>query len=205
MSALICPKCGKTSDTVAFIEAFCVECYPVSIKVPDKVEFEQCTRCGRARLKGDWTPYTDKKIGDLVLAKCRGDFESAGYDVERQTAVFTMKHGVKVERLIPLEMKKTICPQCSRISGGYFEAIIQLRGNRAKMEKYALMLISRLEKKTFIAKTEEKDEGLDLYVGNSKAVVALMGNLGVRALITKKLVGRDQGKRLYRTTFMVRL
>lgn len=203
--SLICPKCGKTSDKVAFIDAFCVECYPVNIKVPDTVELEQCTRCGRARLKGEWTTCNERKISELVLSKCRGDFESAEYDLERQTAVFVTRHGAKVERVIPVEMKKTICPQCSRISGGYFEAIIQLRGNKAKMEKYALMLISRLEKKTFIAKTEEKDEGLDLYVGNSKAVVALMGNLGVRALITKKLVGRDQGKRLYRTTFLVRL
>ncbi|NYZ73520.1 hypothetical protein H0O00_00080 [Candidatus Micrarchaeota archaeon] len=203
--SLICPKCGKTSDKVAFIEAFCLECYPVNIKVPDKFEFEQCTRCGRARLKGEWTGHNERKIKELVLSRCRGDFESAEYDMATQTAVFTMKHGAKVERFIPLEMKKTICPQCSRISGGYYEAIIQLRGNRARMERYALMLISSLEKKTFIAKTEEKDEGLNLYVGNSKAVVALMGKLGVRALITKKLVGREQGKRLYRTTFMVRL
>jgi nonsense-mediated mRNA decay protein 3 len=205
MSALICPKCGKTSDKVAFIEAFCTECYPVNIKVPDKMEFERCTRCGKARLKGEWTGYTEKKIAEQVLSKCRGDFESAEYDIATQTAVFTMKHEAQVERLIPVEMKKTICPQCSRMSGGYFEAIIQLRGNRAKMEKYATMLISRLVKKTFISKTDEKDEGLDIYVGNSKAVVALIGGLGVKALITKKLVGRDQGKRLYRTTFMVRL
>ncbi len=203
--SLICPKCGKTSDKAAFIDAFCVECYPVNIRVPDKFEFEQCTRCGRARLRGEWGNAGERKISELVLSKCRGDFENAKYDMEKQVAVFTTRHGAKLERLIPLEMIKTICPQCSRMSGGYFEAIIQLRGNRDRMEKYALMLIKRLEKKTFISKTDEKDEGLDIYVGNSKAVVALIGGLGVKALITKKLVGRDQGKRLYRTTFLVRL
>jgi len=204
--SLICPKCGRSDDKVAFIDAFCTDCYPVSIKMPDDVELEQCGRCTRMRLRGEWTAHNERKIKDLVISRCRGDFESAEYDLTSGVVVFTMKRsGAKVERSIPLEMKKTICPQCSRISGGYYEAIIQLRGNRGRMETYAAMLISRLEKKTFISKTDEKDEGIDLYIGNSKAVVALMGGLGVKALITKKLVGRDQGKRLYRTTFMVRL
>ena len=45
------------------------------------------------------------------------------------------------------------------VQRGYFEAIIQLRGDRSKMDKYADMFIKRLQKKTFITRTEEKDEG----------------------------------------------
>ncbi len=113
--------------------------------------------------------------------------------------------GARIERGIPLDIKKTICQQCSRISGGYYEAIIQLRGDPVRVLGYADMLLKKLQKRTFITKEEEKDGGLDLFVGNSKVVVELMGELGVKTLITKKLVGRDQGRRLYRTTFLIRL
>ncbi len=206
MTVLVCPKCGRTSDKVEFIDAFCIYDYPISIKTPDRVELEQCTRCGRIKIRGEWTPFTEKKVADMVLGRCKGDFEDSSYDMAYQTASFLLRKGAgRVERKIPLDIRRTICPQCSRISGGYFEAIIQLRGDRAKGEKLAETLLKRLEKKTFVTKTEEKDEGLDLYIGNSKAVVALMGELGLKVLITKKLVGRDEGKRLYRTTFLIRL
>ena len=206
MSVLICPKCGKRSDEIAFIDAFCNACYPINIKAPDSIELEQCTRCDKIRLRGEWTPYGERKITELLESRCRGDFDSVTYDFVYQTASFGIKSGTEhIEKKIPLNLKKTICQQCSRISGGYFEGIIQLRGDRNKMGKYAEMFTKKLAKKTFIAKTEEKEEGLDLYIGNSKTIVALMGEMGLKVLITKKLVGRDQGKRLYRTTFLVRL
>lgn len=205
MSDLICPRCGRSSRDVGFIEAFCKDCAPVRLECPPKVQLEVCTRCARAKIRGEWTNESTRKIADLVLSKCKGEFESSGYDEESGVAAFLLPGGVKAERSIILERRKTICQQCSRISGGYFEGIIQLRGDRAKAERKAHELLSRLERKTFIAKTDEKDEGIDIYVGSSKAVVALMAELGIKTLITKKLVGRDQGKRLYRTTFLIRL
>ncbi|MFN7990627.1 MAG: NMD3-related protein [Candidatus Micrarchaeia archaeon] len=206
MSALVCPKCGRKSDSVEFIEAFCINCYPVRITTPDRIELDQCVRCGRMRFRGDWTAYNERKVSEYIISKCRGDFQDASYNHQYQTASFLVKEGsARIEKMIPLDIRKTICPQCSRISGGYFEAIIQLRGDRKKMDRLADAFIERLGKKTFISKTEEKDGGIDIYIGNSKAVVAMMGDLGLKVLMTKKLVGRDQGKRLYRTTFLLRV
>jgi nonsense-mediated mRNA decay protein 3 len=206
MSGLVCPRCGRTSDQVEFIEAFCRDDYPVRLKLPEKIELEQCTRCERIRLRGEWLPYNGKKIGEYVVSKCRGDFESAEYDLNTQTATFSMRGtGSRVPRTVRLEIKKTICQQCSRISGGYYEAIIQLRGDPLKVRGHAEMLMKRLARKTFIAKEEEKDAGLDIYVGSSKAVVEVVTALSLKTLITKKLIGRDEGKRLYRTTFLIRL
>lgn len=208
MSGLVCPKCGRTSDKVQFIEAFCIDCYPVNIKIPKKIEIEQCKSCQKVRLKGEWTPYSRRKIADYVAGKCRGDFVSAEYDHEKGTITFTIsKDGseAEVERSVDVEIKTVMCRNCSRISGGYFEGIIQLRGDSKKVERYAKKLIQSLEKKTFITKTEEKDGGLDLYVGKSKAVVELLSELRIKALMTRKLVGRIEGRRLYRTTFLIRL
>ncbi|MCI0503449.1 60S ribosomal export protein NMD3 [Candidatus Micrarchaeota archaeon] len=206
MSALVCPKCGRTEEEVEFIDAFCKDDYPVRLKLPDRMELEQCTRCARVRLQGEWMQFSDKKIAKYIISKCKGDYDSAGYDMERQAAVFVMSgSGAKVERIIPLDLKKTICQQCSRMSGGYYQAIIQLRGDPLRVLGKGTMLIKRLENRTFISKSEEKDGGLDIYVGNSKAVVEVVTTLGLKTFITKKLVGRDQGKRLYRTTFLIRL
>ncbi|VVC02606.1 NMD3 family protein [Candidatus Bilamarchaeum dharawalense] len=204
MSNLICPKCGRTNDKIEFIEAFCIDCYPVKIEAPTKITFERCGRCERMKFRGDWIPYNERKLNEFIISKCKGDFESAEYDFVTQNAVFTITGGSRIKKEILFELTKTICQQCSRISGGYYEGIIQLRGNRTKQEKYAKMLIEKLEKITFITKTEEKEEGLDLYVGRSKPIVRLISDLGIKTLITKKLVGRDQGKRLYRTTFLIR-
>ncbi len=208
MTDLICPKCGKKSSETRFIEAFCVDCYPVNIRCPTKVEIEQCKNCEKIRLSGDWTEYSRKKIGELVISRCRGEFSEAHYDLDSQTASFTISKGreqITTNRQITVEPRITMCLYCSRISGGYFEGIIQLRGDRKKVERVGGRLISILAKKTFINKEEEKDGGLDIFVGSSKAVTGLLSDLRIKADMTSKLVGRKEGKRLYRTTFLIRL
>jgi len=208
MVELVCPKCGNTSDRIGFIEAFCVNCYPVSIKVPPKIVIERCKACDRMRLKGEWVRYSMKTVSDYVAGKCKGDFQHAEYDPDEGVMIFTLVRDgkeLKVRRNIEVEMKVVMCKQCSRISGGYFQGLIQLRGDPKKVGKLAEKLLSRLQKRTFITKEEEKDGGLDLYVGSSKAVIELVAELKMKALITRKLVGVQQGKKLYRTTFLIRV
>ncbi|MFH1520612.1 MAG: NMD3-related protein [Candidatus Micrarchaeota archaeon] len=205
MLNLICPKCGRTSDKVGFVEAFCIDCFPIRLTLPHKITFERCVRCEKIKFRGYWTAYNERKITDFILSKCKGDFKSANYDFEKNVVIFEIKSSTKIEKSMLLEFTKTICQQCSRISGGYYEGIIQLRGNRTKIEEYAKKMLERLEKVTFLTKTEEKDEGIDLYVGRSKPVIKLVSDLGIKTVMTKKLVGQEQGKRLYRTTFLVRL
>ncbi|MFH0737226.1 MAG: NMD3-related protein [Candidatus Micrarchaeota archaeon] len=203
---LICPKCGRSSYGIEFIDAFCKDCYPVRLETPPKVGLEECTRCGRVRLRGVWVQPSKRGITELILARCKGQYDDADYDPESGTASFVMRgSGAKIERIIVLERIKTICQQCSRISGGYYQAIVQLRGTPLKVRGYAMRLEKKLATKTFIAKEEDTEGGLDIFVGSSKAVLAAVTDMKVRTRITKKLVGADQGKRLYRTTFLIRL
>ncbi len=208
MSDLICPKCGKKGDEKEFIEAFCTDCYPLKLKCPTKLTIEQCKSCEKLKISGEWTKYSERKISNFVIGKCRGDFHHGNFDLENKIAEFTVvKDGKKatIRRSILFEIVPTLCKYCSRISGGYFQGIIQLRGPEKKVEKYADMLIKKLSKKTFITKEEEKHGGLDLYVGSSKAVIMLLSEMKVKATITRKLVGLEEGKRLYRTSFVIRL
>jgi nonsense-mediated mRNA decay protein 3 len=205
---LICPKCGRNEEQVKFIESFCVDDYPLNIKVPKEEQLERCKRCGRMLFRGQWMAYDEKKLEKHILGKCKGEFTTASYDFGQQKIRFTIVRGekeLKVDKLVPLLVRINMCTQCNQIAGGYYQGIVQLRGDQARVKKYAKQLLEILEKVTFISKNEEKDGGIDLYVGNSKAVLAGVTRLGERVRITKKLIGRDEGKTLYRTTFAIRL
>lgn len=205
---LVCPKCGKRNDETGFIEAFCAECYPINIQLPKKITLLFCKHCNKMLLKGKWIPYNKNVIGEYLIGKCRGDFSAAEYDPDSETITFTiLKRGTeaKVKMIVPVELENVTCITCSRISGGYFESIIQLRGDEKRVEKYKKIFLEELSKKTFIIKEKlQKTGGADLYIGKTKEVIKLMQELGLKAKITRKLIGRQEGKRLYRTTFAIR-
>jgi len=206
LSAMICPKCGRTEKEVKFIDAFCVDCYPYNIKLPE-LEIEECKRCGKVRFKGEWQTANRKKLEEYVSSKCRGDFSFVEYDSKTSTLTFTIRKGgneIQIKKYFEPKKIMTICPDCSRRAAGYFEATIQLRGNPYEVKKYARLLCDFIKRETFLSKVEEKKEGVDLYVGSSKAVIKILGEMGMKALITKKLMGTREGKRYYRSTFLLR-
>lgn len=205
---LICPKCGATNQEMPFSGPFCVKCKPVHIKCPKRLEYLRCSKCGKARLKGNWVECDEEKLAMEVISKCKGEFLRGSYSFHEQEATFFV--GGR-DRIFPVKEKinvsivKNLCPDCSRKSGGYFEAIIQLRGPLSRINRYDKMLRKAIMKKTFVTKQVERKEGLDLYIGNSKAVVEALSEMGIKAKITRKLSGEREGKRLYRTTFLLRL
>ncbi len=108
---------------------------------------------------------------------------------------------------------KDVCQACSRISGMYYEAIIQIRGNKKeKVKSFVEKKINELSKKdelSFISKIEEKKKGLDIYVGSKKAAKSILKeakklyNLETKESYT--LIGERKGKKLYRVTILLRL
>ncbi|VVB98504.1 NMD3 family protein [uncultured archaeon] len=204
-----CPRCGAGEGTKKFVGPFCIDCYEFTIKIPDKLEMRRCKRCGSVKLRGEWTPFTMKKVTDWVKSKFKGEFTSVEFDAEENLAVFTIERDgskVQIEKMINFEVLVDMCPECNKKSGGYFEAIVQLRGNEARIKKYARIFAERLEKEgTFISKVAELKEGLDLYVGSTKAAMSVITRLGLKYGISTSLSGQKQGKRLYRTSFSIRL
>ena len=204
---LMCPKCGKSNKEVQFLEAFCVNCYPFNLVLPKNIKVEMCKRCGKMKIRGQWTPYDRKTLEEYVASKARGEFEKVEYDSKTKEMVFTVKKGdesAEIRKPFEYEEVILICPDCSKISGGYFEAIIQLRGDEKKVAKYSKRLTKMLSVKTFITKSEERHGGTDIFVGSSREVLGVMSELGLRTKITRKLMGLREGKRYYRTTFAIR-
>ena len=161
------------------------------------------------KLRGEWTHFSEKKISDWVESKLKGEFDSVELAPDWKGAKFTVeKDGekVQIEKELNFSLNPDICPECNKKSGGYFEAIIQLRGPDARISKYAKLFTEMLEREgTFISKMVELKEGLDLYAGSTKSTLAIIKRLGLTYGISTSLAGQKQGKRLYRTSFSIRL
>ena len=204
---LTCPKCGNTSDKVDFIGPFCISCEAgrISVKWPNEIEYEQCARCERMKIRGQWTKDR-KELDNLITSKCKGEFSRVVYDYDNNELIFFInKEGKNIRITRKTDLVKTVvtCIDCSRLSGGYYEAIIQLRGDKTRVEKYLGKLSNALGNK--LLKAGEVKGGADIYSVDNKMTMQMCNNLGFRYILTKKLVGEREGKRLYRVTYSIRL
>ncbi len=203
----ICPKCGIDSSQSNFIGAFCEKCYELKVSKPKFLKVRICKRCHKYWNGKEWSMYNQKKIEENIASKFKGNFEKVDYYLESGTAVIYFNVEGKIymaHRSFFPETEETICPECSKQSGGYFEAILQLRGDKIRVESASKKLSKELSRKTFVGKVEEKKEGIDLYIGSTKKVIEVIKDFKYTYKISRKLFTQKQGKRLFRTTFVIR-
>lgn len=197
----ICPKCGASSEDREFVGAFCATCIPIGkIECASKVIVSHCPRCGKGETKAD--------IEKLILKTCKGKYENARYDSEKGEVVFLVRAGgavTEVWRKVDVAVKERACADCAKAAGGYFEAIVQLRGDREKVSKFCDSLARAIERKSFVPKIDELKEGIDIYVGDKRIVPEILESNRLTFTRAEKLAGEKNGKRLYRSTFCVRL
>lgn len=228
---LICPRCGKRSGTTAFVGDFCLTCHLNSKKdsLPDSVEIVVCPMSGLMRISAHAQSHQEsqrynvskKKVGEswvkqdnsLIKQIVKRPFKRAGFDCKYKmgndfiTIYFEGANGEKIEHKHPFKIiyTKLLSPMAGRAAGGYFEAIIQLRGDPEQVERYRKKIKKELERNTFIAKDLDLPEGVDLYVGQKLKIQQILRDMKLKSERSKKLSGqRRDGKRLYRDTFLVR-
>lgn len=211
----ICPRCGATSDRKKFIGAFCEDCFAerIKIEIPRSITYQLCKTCGRIRTD-KWEHLSKRALEKPVLKEIKGKYTNVRFIFPDSgdgtaSAVFLVQAGdsfVEIPKQFGLVQKKTQCEDCSRSSSGYFESIIQLRGDEKRVAKLKDSLVRSLQRKTFVSRIEEqKHGGFDLYIGSNKETLALIEELGLRAEITYTLHGVKEGNRIYRTTYCIRL
>lgn len=205
----ICPHCGASSDRKAFAGEHCLDCWleARSDKWPKEVEIRVCQRCERIWREKEWKHAGPQRIAAIVEAVMSKAKAPGHYNVEASLWEGEVEEGGgKAVFSLPLEIKwdKTVCPDCSRSTSGYFEGIIQLRGSRGWVESRAKRLIRRLERRTWLPRIEDMHGGIDIYVGMKKSVPQMLDYEGMKFQRSEKLSGEKQGKRLYRSTFLVR-
>jgi len=157
----------------------------------------------------------EKAAEDVILASIKASPESA----PRIKILKTEHRGKRIEVLAgiggkeaKLEFVLQKCGECAKVSAGYYEAIIQLRGgieNARERVMELLNLIYSKDRGAFVAREEKVRGGIDLYLGSAKAAnkIARYFKSASNAVIkiSPKLYGRKGGKNLYRITFLIRL
>ncbi len=212
----VCPRCGKSNTAIDFIGSFCRVCFLSNRELYTLQDFElnKCTKCGRLRLRGVWSdpsglpaylkekmrsPYVLEHMATRVVPG------SKNLSLEVDMRLLVEGHPVEVSEAFKLPLQKTQCPDCALQSGGYHEAVIQLRGDPEKIERLLPKLVKKFEAATFLSGVNHHKEGEDILVGKKRPALEILSRLGLDYTITNKLVGEKQGKRLYRTTACIRL
>ena len=204
----VCPKCGATDKEKPFIGPFCVDCYKPDLKPPTKLVIYVCPDCGRIRLKKKWIDYSIEAIEDYIAKQTKGNFERLSLDIDRQTVRYVIREGssyIELDFPVKIVFKKALCDVCSRIHGGYYEAIVQIRGPESEVGNVKSILTKLLKRKTFIVKEVVQKTGVDLYVGDKRVVVDVLSKMGFKPLRTRKLYSVRDGKKVFRYTFLIRL
>mgnify|MGYP000656818826 CR=1 FL=1 len=153
--------------------------------------------------------HSDRLPGDVTLA-----LNSVGKLVEN---VLQIKEKELRIRTVPGQ-----CERCSKMNGGYFESIVQVRAdNRDLYDEEREKIIETAEDKIksileedrmgFLSKYESKKEGLDFYMGSKssarKLAEELKVNLGGNITETYRTVGwnNQESKEVKRNTILLRV
>ena len=238
MATLFCPKCGK--DTDVFFENICLECFTGNrtlIECPAVLYSRICRTCGSVFKKGRWSSREDE---EKTVRECVNESLKIDNDADDLKLTITPKFldysryrvhvdasakikDAPIESSLDTEMRISweTCDTCSRISGGYFEGIVQIRADKRlptseelkKCTQIAQDVAGRSREKgdrlAFISQTLDLEEGIDFYVGSMKLgkqiCRAIIEVFGGKFLEFPKLVGQKNGVDLYRITFALRL
>lgn len=216
-----CIVCGKESEFKICGYCFAERSTLASLST---VELEKCGKCMRFRFGREWVLVDEAKAlerGVFENLTVFPDFKVESVEILRGSVVIVGDvYGARVSVTIPLSFRiRTItCPRCSRESGGYYEAIVQIRAQnrslrREELEKareiVKIVLNESKGEKDFLLKFEETKAGVDFYFGSrkigEKVSKMIADALGGSVLRSKKLHTRVDGRDVYRFTFLVRL
>ncbi len=211
-----CVVCGGE----AIIEGMCLKCFLERNEISwidDTIEIVKCPKCGSGR-----------DVEDLIYENLRvhPSFEVEDVYIEsldgKRYVVRLVGNveGRKVtdEKVVEFRVRYKTCERCARISGGYYEAVVQIRADGRDIEKEEIEKVREIIERTlestdnpkaFVSKVVERKEGFDFYFGDKnlgrKVSREIVKALGGRLIESRKLHTRKDGRDVYRYTFAVRL
>ncbi len=199
---MFCIKCGKDAE----VDNFCRDCFAKISTLFDIKGFElqYCEQCGidqnsiKSEIKSaikteneiEKMKITLKIVGNKVHATvtCNGNIRNIPKGEEKKVLVV---------------LRKKTCDVHVKLSGGYYEAVIQIRGN----EKDNIMnRIMKLVPQKAVVGVETLPEGYNIKVmrkaNAAKAVKALGKGFDVKKSF--KLAASKKGQKLYRNYYAIR-
>ncbi|MCI0497240.1 MAG: 60S ribosomal export protein NMD3 [Thermoplasmata archaeon] len=223
--AMECVKCGMPSGEAIL----CRECFITDrefVVAPEQVAVMRCSTCGRFSDRGArWYDGPDEAVWSVLRMDVSTPAELEDVKVSVETSILesgsralvrvtgTYADGrIDAERQVTVKVRAHSCQECSRRAGTYYEAIIQVRGDRdvppSEIED-ALVEVLGLMDEMSVNRVEAVRGGFDVYMidkeAASTATRELAARHGTRVKESQRHGGFKDGRELFRTTFMVRL
>jgi nonsense-mediated mRNA decay protein 3 len=219
LMTLYCPTCNRSSDECRFIGDFCEYCIAARLKrkMPEMVKVYQCRFCKRMKVGNTFLGDGEddmKALGKAIRVALRMG-EDSKVRVNEYTnwgmarCMIQMQYEgqrIDFDANMRVKMLHETCQRCYRMSAGYYQAVMQLRGNRVKMDK----LVSKIEwfmKKNggFVTKIVDEENGVDVYVSDKEIAASFFVYVRLKPTKSFRLFGVKRGKKVYRNTYAVHL
>ncbi|MEM3852134.1 MAG: 60S ribosomal export protein NMD3 [Methanomassiliicoccales archaeon] len=229
---VFCIRCGREALKGWVLCEECALNSPSGVTVPDKVDISICGSCGKVKEGKNWlNEDKDEFIKRAVLKQLHlpENITLLGSSLEVRDAqhsgmaelhLLIGMHGLEKEEkyALRLNIDGSSCPGCSKRSGHYYEAVIQVRGFQKEREEVLQNVLRHLEEIShkheakqgfFISSVKLERGGIDIQMSSNSIGAEVARELavfyGVKMKATKKLYGRREGRELYRMTFLIRL
>ena len=237
---MFCIECG--SDNKQMVDEICIDCFLKNFKmieIPKNINVEICSHCNSRLEEGKWSESflpeeeiiyraleRNIKINELVeneeinleIDQIKGTIANCFVEVVGEV------YGVSIDETHDTSVRilKTVCPTCSKLQAGYYEAVIQFRADsrEIKAEEYAkadeivaktLEKQAEVDKLAYCPQIAKLKEGYDYYIGSlktgRKVVEALKEEFGGVIKESPRLISEDKstGKGLYRIWISLRI
>lgn len=211
-----CPLCGRSSEDVRFVGQFCIDCTIKKLRNQIgknlSADIDLCKFCGKIRNGLDYSKLgkhslefalrSQLKHKDCTLNVLSFTNESCevlwNCDVDGEKVSFT--------DTIQLKMNTIMCPTCSRKKAGYYEALVQIRGELPQAKRILGSLERFIKRRGgFISKIEEDPKGYDVYTSDKKATSEFFLVMRLKPKRSYTLYGMKKGKKLYRNIYSIKL
>ncbi len=232
----ICPRCGKSSE-----EGLCGPCRLHEIEwvtVSPRVETILCPTCGSRKVGSSWADLESDKeslarslvIDGIVFHPDVSDhaMEMSIREISSNRSKAFLKisgkcYGILVqgEYQVLVVLGREQCDRCCRISGSYYEGIIQVRGEGRRLTEWESRRAAEIawqaedaaqqggDRLSFVSSIDSSKDGIDVIVSSLGIGQSIVNDIssyfGARSTSHPKLVGEKEGKRLYRVTWSIRL
>ena len=233
-----CVVCGATDRPL--VDGVCAECAAdrtTLLSAPKRAVVTLCPHCGAREVGAHWDRQgttailTAEDLNPFLVVPAEVGVRRVEWDEISATATVReyLGHarvrfrGIERDVDVPLSVRTVhkSCPECSRRSGKYYTAIVQLRGPAEGRPEKAIPLRARLEEewvrlvremrpdwRKAVSWREELPEGWNCFFTDSLAArsVAKLAKqrFGATLKESSSLVGRKNGQDLYRVTFCLR-
>lgn len=230
-------KCIVCDNNEAVIHGQCEECFKghVQVTTSGSIDVTICPKCNAFKIGNTWSrgkierPLIKKINSKLSTNEPNVSAHVLGKDVELKRLENRITFSVEIEteghkiqgkeHEIPAKILLNSCLTCNKITGSYYESIIQLRTLTAEytpvidsvLKDISGMLqnMHNSDNESFVSKIEPVKGGVDVYLGKKNDGIRVSKYIHDHfysdTTRTRKLAGRREGEDFYRHTFLVRL